>query len=94
MTEKTEFKYILCSYLSKAGVAQLKEDLNLNTSYVLIYHTTEISLSEKLYEFKYILCSYLSLCLMHGCHKVINLNTSYVLIYLVSNNATVVPRPI
>ena len=81
MTEKTEFKYILCSYLSKAGVAQLKEDLNLNTSYVLIYHTTEISLSEKLYEFKYILCSYLSG--IEQCYRGSKtyLNTSYVLIY-------------
>ena len=53
------FKYISCSYLSRFPRELLNEARNSNTSHVLIYRITALSLiCAKI--FKYISCSYLS----------------------------------
>ena len=76
-----QFKYILCSYLSESWIVILPQFLNLNTSYVLIYHTGNVYFAA----FKVNLnTSYVLIYLVirdKETGRKYNLNTSYVLIY-------------
>ena len=55
------FKYISCSYLSLLKYLYAEEDVNLNTSHVLIYLQMQRKKQDETQKFKYISCSYLSM---------------------------------